>query len=66
MRNEFKSIGTVKTEVGARTIAFDAKTHHVFVSSAQYGETPAATTENPRPRPKVVPGTFMILELGSK
>ncbi len=64
--NEFKSIGTVKTEVGARTIAFDAKTHHVFVSSAQYGETPAATTENPRPRPKVVPGTFMILELGSK
>ena len=62
--NEFKSIGTVKTEVGARTIAFDAKTHHVFVSSAQYGETPPATTENPRPRPKVVPGTFMILELG--
>lgn len=62
--NEFKSIGTVKTEVGARTIAFDSKTHHVFVSSAQYGETPAATTENPRPRPKVVPGTFMILELG--
>jgi len=64
--NEFKVLETVKTEVGARTIALDAKTHHVFVSTAQYGETPAATTENPNPRPKVVPGTFMVLEYGMK
>lgn len=64
--NEFKVVETVKTEAGARTIAFDDKTHHVFVSSAQYGPTPAATTENPRPRPPVVPGTFMVLELGKK
>ncbi len=64
--NEFKVLETVKTEVGARTIAIDHKTHHVFVSSAQYGETPAATVENPRPRPKVVPGTFMVLEFGRK
>lgn len=63
---EFKVIETVKTEVGARTITLDPKTHHVFVSSAQYGSLPAATTENPRPRPPVIPGTFMILELGSK
>jgi len=64
--NEFKVIETVKTEVGARTIALDAKTHHVFVYTAQYGETPAATTENPNPRPKIVPGTFMVLEYGMK
>jgi DNA-binding beta-propeller fold protein YncE len=64
--NEFKVIETIKTEPGARTIALDPKTHHVFVSAAQYGETPAATTENPNPRPKVVPGTFMILEYGLK
>ncbi len=64
--NEFKVVETVKTEVGARTIALDSKTHHVFVSTAQYGETPAATTENPNPRPKVVPGTFMVLEFGMK
>lgn len=32
--NEFKVIETIKTEVGARTIAFDSKTHHVFVSTA--------------------------------
>ncbi len=63
---EFKVLETVKTEVGARTIAHDPKTHHVFVSTAQYGETPPATTENPRPRPSIIPGTFMILELGKK
>ncbi len=64
--NEYKALETVKTELGARTITLDPKTHHVFVSTAQYGETPPATAENPRPRPKVVPGTFMILELGVK
>ena len=64
--NEFKVIQTIKTEPGARTITLDPKTHHVFVSTAQYGETPAATAENPNPRPKVVPGTFMVLEYGMK
>lgn len=64
--NEFKVVETIKTEPGARTITLDPKTHHVFVSTAQYGETPAPTTENPNPRPKVVPGTFMVLEYGIK
>ena len=64
--SEFKVIDTIKTEIGARTIALDPKTHHVFVSTAQYGETPVATAENPNPRPKVVPGTFMVLEYGIK
>jgi DNA-binding beta-propeller fold protein YncE len=62
----FNVLQTVETAVGARTITLDSKTHHVFVSSAQYGPLPAATTETPRPRPPVVPGTFMVLELGNK
>ncbi|MEO7990416.1 MAG: YncE family protein [Chryseolinea sp.] len=61
---EFKVVQTIKTEVGARTLTIDPKTHHIFVSTAQYGATPEATTENPHPRPSVVPGTFMILEFG--
>jgi hypothetical protein len=63
--NEFKAIETIKTEVGARTITIDQKTHHIFVSTAQYGATPEPTTENPHPRPSVVPGTFMVLEFGN-
>jgi len=62
--NEFQVVETIKTEPGARTIALDPKTHHLFVSTAQFGETPAATAENPSPRPKVLPGTFMVLEFG--
>jgi DNA-binding beta-propeller fold protein YncE len=62
--NEFQVVETIKTEPGARTIALDAKTHHLFVSTAQFGETPAATAENPNPRPKVISDTFMVLEFG--
>lgn len=62
--DKFEVVQTVKTEPGARTIALDPKSHHVFVVTAQYGETPPATAENPNPRPKVIPGTFMILEYG--
>ncbi len=64
--NEFKVIETVNTGIGARTIALDTKTHHVVVSTAQYGEIPVATAETPNPRPKVVPGTFMVMEFGMK
>ncbi len=64
--NEFKVVETIKTEPGARTITMDQKTHHIFVSTAQYGATPEATTENPHPRPSVVSGTFMVLEYGMK
>lgn len=62
--NDYEVVETIKTEPGARTIALDPKTHHLFVSTAQYGETPAATAENPNPRPKVLPNTFMVLEYG--
>ena len=62
--DEFKVLETVKTAVGARTITLDPRTHHVFLSSADFGETPAPTTDNPRPRPKVVPGSFFVMEIG--
>lgn len=64
--NEFKVVETIKTEIGARTIAIDPKTQHIFLSTAQYGTPPAATAENPNPRAPVVPGTFMVLEYGKK
>lgn len=55
---------TIKTDVGARTITIDPKTHHIFTMTAQYGETPPKTAENPRPRPKIVPNTFTVYEFG--
>ncbi len=61
---QFAAVQTVATERGARTITIDPKTNHIFVITAQYGTAPAATTENPRPRPPVVPGSFMVMEYG--
>lgn len=40
----------IKSDVGARTITIDPKTQHVFTMTAQYGETPPKTEENPRPQ----------------
>lgn len=63
---QFEAVQTVTTERGARTITIDPKTNHVFVITAEYGPAPAATTENPRPRPAVKPGTFMVLEYAAR
>jgi YVTN family beta-propeller protein len=52
---------TVKTQRGARTMALDLKAHKVYLSDADFGPAPAATADNPRPRPKILPGTFKLL-----
>jgi hypothetical protein len=62
--DRFSVAGTVPTQRGARTIALDEKTHRLYLPTASFGETPPATAENPRPRPKIVPGSFVILVLG--
>lgn len=52
---------TVTTQKGARTMALDTKTHTVYLSIAEFGPAPAATSQNPHPRPSVVPGSFKLL-----
>ncbi len=63
---QFDAVQTVTTQRGARTITIDPKSHHIFVTTAEYGPAPAPTTENPKPRPAVKPGTFMVLEYAAK
>jgi DNA-binding beta-propeller fold protein YncE len=62
--DSFRVVSTVPTKKGARTLALDLQTHHVFLPTAEYEPAPPATTDNPRPRAKVVPGTFEVLEVG--
>ena len=62
--NKYTIVANVPTARGARTIAIDPKSHHLFTCTADYGPVPAATTENPHPRPSIVPGTFRVLEFG--
>ena len=62
--DKYTVVATIPTAKGARTIALDAKTHHLFTCTADYGPAPAPTADNPRPRPSVLPGTFRVLEFG--
>ena len=61
--NEFKVLQNVPTHKGARTMALDTKTHHIYLSSAEYGEKPEPTADNPHPRPKIKDGSFVILDV---
>lgn len=56
----FKTIESLPTMKGARTMAYDPKTDQVYVVSAQFGPRPEATVSNPRPRPAVVPDSFAV------
>jgi DNA-binding beta-propeller fold protein YncE len=62
--DKFEVAQNVPTMRGARTIAFDPKTHNVYVVTAEFGPTPAATPEQPRPRPSMVPDSFTVLVIG--
>jgi YVTN family beta-propeller protein len=60
-KNGYAVTETVRTAKGARTMALDTTTHKIYLSSAEYGPAPAATVQNPHPRPAIVPGTFKVL-----
>ena len=57
----YKSAQSLQTVKGARTMALDPVTGKIYLASAQYGPTPAATPGSPRPRPQIIPGSFTIL-----
>ncbi|HUJ96171.1 MAG TPA: hypothetical protein VLW84_12945 [Terriglobales bacterium] len=58
---KFSVAENVPTRRGARTMALDPKTHQVFLVTAQFGPPPAPTADQPRPRPAILPDTFVLL-----
>jgi len=62
--DKFSIAENVKTQPRARTMTLDTKTHKVYLPTAQYGPTPAATAANPRPRAPMLPNSFVILVYG--
>ncbi len=62
-KDKYAVLTTVPTQKGARTICLNSRTHHIYLSTAEYGDTPAPTAEVPRPRPSILPGTFRILDV---
>src|SRR5580704_682379 len=61
---KFSLVELIQTQRGARTMALDYATHAVYLVTAEFGSTPAATTENSRPRPAILPDTFTLLIYG--
>src|SRR4030095_15521546 len=59
--NKFSLVENVKTQARARTMALDPDTHKVYLPTAQFGQAPAPTAAQPRPRASMVPNSFVIL-----
>lgn len=64
--DKFMVVQNLATEKSARTMAFDSSTGRIYLVTAQFGPRPAATTENPHPRPPVLPDSFTVLVVGRK
>lgn len=64
--DKYSVVQNVKTRMGARTMAIDLKTHTIYLSDADFGETPAPTADVPHPRPKMVPGSFKLLVVANE
>jgi DNA-binding beta-propeller fold protein YncE len=59
----FRIVSTVITRRGARTMTLDPRTHRLYTVTAGFSGTPAASANEPHPRPGIVPGTFVLMEL---
>ena len=57
-------VQTLTTMRGARTMALDPKTHNLYLAAAEYEPALPTVPGAPRPRPKIVPGTFRVLVYG--
>lgn len=58
----FPVLEKVLTKPGARTMALDPVTHAVFLAAADYEPAPAPAPGEKRTRPKMVPGSYVVLK----
>lgn len=63
--DKFTVVGNVSTQRGARTMALDARTHNIYLVTAEFGPAPAPTPGQRFSRPSVVPNTFTLLVFGN-
>jgi YVTN family beta-propeller protein len=59
-------VQTLATQRGARTMGLDEATGKVYLVTADFGPAPAATAEQPHPRPTLVPDSFVVLVVGER
>jgi len=59
----FAAVATLATQARARTLALDRVSHRIYLVTASFGPTPAATSAQPRPRPPMLADTINVLVL---
>jgi len=57
--DSYRVVDTVATRRGARTLALDLPTHHIFSATAKFEAAPTGSAS----RPAIRPGSFEVLEL---
>jgi hypothetical protein len=60
----YPTIESLPTQKGARTMIYDPASDRIYTVTAEFGPRPAATADNPRPRPPVLPGSFTVIVIG--
>lgn len=63
--DQYRVAEIVKTRRGARTMALDPASGKIYLATADFGPAPAATAEQPHPRPAAVAGSFTLLVVGA-
>jgi YVTN family beta-propeller protein len=64
--NHYSLAETVPTQRGARTMALDTVSGKAYLVTADFGPAPAATAEQPRPRPTLIEDSFVVLVVGKR
>ncbi len=60
--DQYHVVENLHTALGARNMGLDPMTHRLYIVSAKFGPVPAeSTAANPRRRPPVLPGSFMMM-----
>jgi len=60
---KFTLLENATTQPRSRTMALDETTHRIYLSGALFKPAPEPTADQPRPRPAMEPGSFMVLVL---
>ena len=60
----YPTLESLPTQRGARTMTYDEATDRAYVVTAEFGPRPQPTTDNPRPRPAILPGSFTVIVIG--
>jgi DNA-binding beta-propeller fold protein YncE len=61
--DSYSVLQTLATKRGARTMALDKASGKVYVVTADFGPRPTPTADSPHPRPSIVPGSFVVIQI---